>query len=92
MVIFLSFTTAWNQKKWFPNTIICVECFCKEEEEIEREEEIEELKEVLENAKWEDIWNDFSFVGTQNERFGKRFKSCKNFSKKNEVTQIMKNL
>ena len=40
-------------EKWYPNTIICESCGRREEEEIERDNEIEELRERYSNAKWE---------------------------------------
>ena len=36
--------------KWFPNTIICQKCGDEEEKEIEREEEIEDLKNQIDDA------------------------------------------
>jgi len=42
-----------GSKKWFPNTVICEKCFDKEEEEIERDEEIYDMKLSLANAKWD---------------------------------------
>ena len=42
----------YGSKKWFPNTVICNSCHEEEEEEIERDEEIEELKNDLSDAEW----------------------------------------
>lgn len=39
-----------TSEKWFPNTIICESCGQKEKEEIERDEEIEELKDRISDA------------------------------------------
>lgn len=36
--------------KWFPNTLICRTCGEEEEMEIERDEEIEELKQQIDDA------------------------------------------
>lgn len=36
--------------KWFPNTVICAACEKVEAQEIERDEEIEEMTEQLQNA------------------------------------------
>ena len=37
-------------QKWFKNTMICEECGDVESSEIERDEEIEELKELIDEA------------------------------------------
>lgn len=37
--------------RWFPNTVICEKCGDEEEKEIERDEEIEELKNQIDDAK-----------------------------------------
>lgn len=37
--------------KWFPSTIICSDCEHEEAKEIERDEEIEDLKNQIEDAK-----------------------------------------
>lgn len=39
-----------GSKKWYPDTVICESCHRQEEEEIERDEEIEGLKEQIEDA------------------------------------------
>lgn len=36
--------------KWFPNIVICEKCGADEQAEIERDEEIEDLKLTIENA------------------------------------------
>lgn len=40
----------YGSEKWFPNTVICAKCYSEEEKEIERDEEIEELKLNIEDA------------------------------------------
>ena len=35
--------------KWFPNTIICEDCGFKEDEEIEKDNKIDELKERIDS-------------------------------------------
>lgn len=42
-----------GSKKWFPNTVICETCFSEEEEEIEKDEEIEDLKDSILDSKAE---------------------------------------
>jgi hypothetical protein len=42
----------YGSEKWFPNTVICEDCYREEEKEIERDEEIEELKNNLSDAEW----------------------------------------
>lgn len=37
----------YGSKKWYPKTVICQDCFEKEEEEIEEDEEIQELEEEI---------------------------------------------
>ena len=39
-----------GSEKWFPNTVICEQCGKEEEKEIERDEEISDLKVQLEDA------------------------------------------
>ncbi len=39
--------------KWFPDTVICENCGSEEEKEIERDEEVEELRETIENAEFD---------------------------------------
>ncbi len=39
-----------GSEKWFPNTVICQKCGNMEEKEIERDEEISDLKSQLEDA------------------------------------------
>lgn len=41
-----------TSKKWFPNTIICESCGTAEEEEIDRDEEIAQLKEDIAEAEY----------------------------------------
>lgn len=41
-----------GSEKWFPNTIICDECGREEEKEIERDEQIEDLKNSLSDAEF----------------------------------------
>ena len=36
--------------KWFPNTVICQNCGEEEEKEVERDEEIEDLKSQIDEA------------------------------------------
>lgn len=38
--------------KWFPNTVICINCGSEEEKEIERDQEIEELKQQIDDANY----------------------------------------
>jgi len=40
-----------TSEKWYPNTVICNNCAMEEEEEITKDEEIDELKEGIEDAK-----------------------------------------
>lgn len=40
----------YGSDKWYPNTIICKSCFEKEQLEIEKDDEIEELKEQISDA------------------------------------------
>lgn len=39
-----------GSEKWFPNTVICQECGDKEQVEMDRDDEIEELKIQLDDA------------------------------------------
>ena len=39
-----------GSEKWYPNTVICEDCGREEEKEIERDEQIEDLKSSLEDA------------------------------------------
>lgn len=38
--------------KWFPNTIICEKCGDEEEKEVERDEEIDDLKSQIDDANY----------------------------------------
>lgn len=38
--------------KWFPNTVICTKCGNDEEKEVERDEEIEDLKSQIDDANY----------------------------------------
>ncbi len=38
--------------KWYPNTLICEDCGHQEREELERDEEIEDLKTQIEDAEY----------------------------------------
>lgn len=38
--------------KWFPDTVICEQCGREEESEIEKDEEIEDLKNQISDAEW----------------------------------------
>lgn len=40
----------FGSKKWFPNTVICQKCGDAEEKEIERDEEIQDLKVAIDDA------------------------------------------
>jgi hypothetical protein len=42
----------YGSKKWFPNTVICEDCHKIEEEEIERDEEIEDLLDNISDAEY----------------------------------------
>lgn len=42
-----------GSEKWYPGTVICVGCREKEKEEIERDEEIEEIKTLLSEAEFD---------------------------------------
>ena len=39
-----------GSEKWYPNTVICEDCGREEEKEIERDEQVEDLKSSLEDA------------------------------------------
>ena len=39
--------------KWYPNTVICESCGDEEEKEIERDEEIQEMKDQILNAEYD---------------------------------------
>ena len=41
-----------RSEKWFPDTVICEDCGRREQEEIERDEEISSLKEQIEEAEY----------------------------------------
>lgn len=41
-----------GSEKWFPNTVICEECYLIEEKEIENDNEIEEQINALNDAVW----------------------------------------
>lgn len=41
-----------GSKKWFPNTVICEDCSQIEDEEIERDEEIEDLLNTISDAEY----------------------------------------
>ena len=43
----------WKSDKWFPNTIICADCGREEEKEIELDNEIDDLKVLIENAEYD---------------------------------------
>ena len=43
-------TDGYASYKWFPNTVICESCSKEEEKEIENDEEIQELKEKIDDA------------------------------------------
>ena len=42
----------YGSDKWYPNTVICKSCHKEEEAEIERDEEIEELKGQISDAEY----------------------------------------
>lgn len=42
----------YGSEKWFPNTIICPECHSDEEKEIELDDEIDELKMAIDDARY----------------------------------------
>lgn len=42
----------YGSEKWYPNTVICEDCGKEEEKEIERDDEIEDLKNALSDAEW----------------------------------------
>ena len=42
----------YGSEKWFPNIVICRKCHKEEEKEIERDEEIEELKNEISDAEY----------------------------------------
>lgn len=42
----------YGSEKWFPNTIICQECYSDEEKEIELDDEIDELKMAIDDARY----------------------------------------
>jgi hypothetical protein len=39
-----------RSNKWYPNNVICFDCSDKEDEEIELDDEIENLKRLIEDA------------------------------------------
>ena len=41
-----------GSEKWYPGTVICEDCYALEEQEIERDEEIDELKEAIQEAEF----------------------------------------
>ena len=41
----------YGSEKWYPNTVICSNCHEDEEKEIECDDEIEELKSQIDEAK-----------------------------------------
>jgi uncharacterized Zn finger protein (UPF0148 family) len=41
-----------SSEEWYPGTVICAACGQEEEEEFEKNERIEELREELAEAKW----------------------------------------
>ena len=41
-----------GSEKWFPNTVICESCGRDEDAEIERDEEIEDLKSQIDDAEF----------------------------------------
>lgn len=43
-------TDGHGSEKWYPNTVICPKCGKEEEIEIERDEEISELKNQIQDA------------------------------------------
>jgi hypothetical protein len=43
----------YGSDKWYPNIVICEACHREEEKEIERDEEIQELKETISNAEYD---------------------------------------
>ena len=45
-------TDGTGSVKWFPNTVICKKCGDEEEKEIERDEEIEDLKSQIDDANY----------------------------------------
>lgn len=42
----------YGSKKWFPKIVICERCHDEEEKEIEREEEIRDLKSQIDEAEF----------------------------------------
>ncbi len=42
----------YGSEKWYPNTVICEDCFRLEEIEIEQDEEIETCKDQIEDAEY----------------------------------------
>lgn len=42
----------YGSEKWFPNIIICADCGCEEEKEIELDDEIEDLKSQIDEARY----------------------------------------
>lgn len=42
-----------TSNKWYPNTVICSDCETLEEVEIGRDEEIEDLRRVIDNAEFD---------------------------------------
>lgn len=42
----------YGSEKWYPNTVICESCHNEEEQEIEVDEEIEDLKNAIADAEF----------------------------------------
>ena len=45
-------TDGYGSEKWYPNTIICASCGREEEKEIELDDEIDELKSAIDDARY----------------------------------------
>ena len=42
-----------GSEKWFPNTVICEDCYNEEQQEIEHDERITELQDQITNLEWD---------------------------------------
>lgn len=41
-----------GSEKWYPNTVICEECYNEEADEIQKDERIEELRAEISDLEW----------------------------------------
>ena len=50
----------YPSEKWYPNTVICEECYRKEESEIEENERLYDLNIEVSNALFEVKWDELN--------------------------------